>query len=104
MVPQRDGVLSGEMAKQQKNERLRREFAQKANVVGPWIETQLDAVASITIQLKASLEDQLNKLHHYEKSVQQYKPHMDDLETINQVLTLIYSNLFLLLTSYLFHI
>ncbi|XP_060555336.1 alpha-actinin, sarcomeric-like isoform X1 [Ruditapes philippinarum] len=84
LVPQRDGVLSGEMAKQQKNERLRREFAQKANVVGPWIETQLDAVASITIQLKASLEDQLNKLHHYEKSVQQYKPHMDDLETINQ--------------------
>ncbi|XP_045187151.1 alpha-actinin, sarcomeric-like isoform X1 [Mercenaria mercenaria] len=84
LVPQRDTVLSGEMAKQQKNERLRREFAQKANVVGPWIETQLDAVASITIQMKASLEDQLNKLHQYEKSVQQYKPHMDDLETINQ--------------------
>jgi len=73
------------MAKQQRNERLRREFAQKANVVGPWIENQLDAVASITIQMKGSLEDQLTKLHQYEKSVQQYKPHMDDLETINQV-------------------
>lgn len=84
LVPQRDNVLSNEMAKQQRNERLRREFAQKANVVGPWIETQLDAVASITIQMKGSLEDQLNKLHQYEKTVQQYKPHMDDLETINQ--------------------
>ncbi|XP_052273606.1 alpha-actinin-like isoform X1 [Dreissena polymorpha] len=84
LVPQRDSTLSGEMAKQQRNERLRREFAQKANVVGPWIENQLDAVASITIQMKGSLEDQLNKLHQYEKSVQQYKPHMDDLETINQ--------------------
>lgn len=84
LVPQRDGVLSEEMAKQQRNERLRREFAQKANVVGPWVENQLDAVASITIQMKGSLEDQLNKLHQYEKSVQQYRPHMDDLETINQ--------------------
>ena len=85
LVPARDGQLQNEMAKQQRNERLRREFATKANVVGKWIETQLDAVASITIQMRGSLEDQLGKLHQYEKTVQGYKPHMDELESINQV-------------------
>ena len=29
------------------NERIRRQFAEKANVVGPWIEKQLDIVSSI---------------------------------------------------------
>lgn len=84
LVPARDGQLQNEMAKQQRNERLRREFAAKANVVGKWIETQLDAVAGITIQMRGSLEDQLGKLHQYEKTVQGYKPHMDELESINQ--------------------
>ena len=31
------------------------------------------------------LEDQLSKLHQYEKTVQGYKPHIDELESINQV-------------------
>ena len=85
LVPSRDSQLQNEMAKQQRNERLRRDFAAKANVVGKWIENQLDAVASITIQMRGSLEDQLGKLHQYEKTVQGYKPHMDELESINQV-------------------
>lgn len=84
LVPNRDGQLQNEMAKQQRNERLRKEFAAKANVVGKWIENQLDAVASITIQMKGPLEDQLSKLHQYEKTVQAYKGHMDELESINQ--------------------
>lgn len=73
------------MIKQQNNERLRRQFAAKANVVGQWIETQLDAVASIGLQGKSSLEDQLNKLNQYDKVVIQYKPNMDDLERTHQV-------------------
>ncbi|KAL3873104.1 hypothetical protein ACJMK2_036261 [Sinanodonta woodiana] len=84
MVPMRDKVLQDEMIKQQNNERLRRQFAAKANVVGPWIENQLDAVASIGIQMKGSLEDQLNKLHQFDKAVLQYKPNMDELERYNQ--------------------
>lgn len=86
MVPMRDKVLQDEMIKQQNNERLRRQFAAKANVVGPWIENQLDAVASIGIQMKGSLEDQLNKLHQFDKAVLQYKPNMDELERYNQVI------------------
>lgn len=46
LVPQRDSTLQQEMLRQQNNERLRRQFAQKANMVGQWIERHLDAVAS----------------------------------------------------------
>ena len=38
------------MIRQQNNERLRRQFAQKANVVGQWIERHLDAVATVGVQ------------------------------------------------------
>ena len=47
MVPQRDQTLEDELRKQQNNEALRRQFADKSNQVGPWIEKQMDAVAAI---------------------------------------------------------
>ena len=47
MVPQRDQTLEDELRKQQNNEALRRQFADKSNQVGPWIERQMDAVAAI---------------------------------------------------------
>lgn len=34
------------------NELLRRQFAEKANAVGPWIERQLDAVTAIGMGLQ----------------------------------------------------
>ena len=47
LVPQRDQTLQDELRKQQNNEALRRQFADKANQVGPWIERQMDAVSAI---------------------------------------------------------
>lgn len=40
------------------NEMLRRQFAEKANQVGPWIERQMDAVAAIGmgLQVKHALQ------------------------------------------------
>lgn len=84
LVPKRDGTLQNEMMKQQNNMRLRKQFAAKANVVGPWIENQLDAVASMGIQTKSSLEEQLKKLRQYEQATAQYKPNIDELERYNQ--------------------
>ena len=52
LVPQRDGTLQQELAKQQSNEMMRRQFAEKANGVGPWIERQMDAVASIAMGMQ----------------------------------------------------
>ena len=71
--------------RQQNNERLRRQFAAKANVVGQWIENQLDAVASIGVTGRTSLEEQLKKLQQFDKAVMAYKPNMEELEKYNQV-------------------
>lgn len=70
--------------RQQRNEGLRRKFAEKANVVGPWIERQLDAVTSLGLGLQGSLEDQKNKLLQNEQNTLQYRPQMDELERIHQ--------------------
>ena len=52
LVPQRDGTLQQELRKQQNNELMRRQFAEKANAVGPWIERQMDAVVSIAMGMQ----------------------------------------------------
>ncbi|GFN97108.1 alpha-actinin [Plakobranchus ocellatus] len=84
LVPHRDSTLQQEMMRQQNNERLRRQFAAKANVVGQWVENQLDAVASIGVTGRSSLEDQLKKLQQFDKAVIAYKPNMEELEKYNQ--------------------
>jgi len=84
LVPKRDSVLQAELLRQQRNEALRRKFAEKANAVGPWIEKVLDSVASVGLGLHGSLEDQLQKLKQYEQNVIQYRPHMEELEKITQ--------------------
>jgi len=84
LVPQRDQVLQAELVKQQNNERLRQAFAAKANTVGPWIERQSDAIASIPLQMQGTLEQQLQRLKQYQAAVVSYKPNMDELEKHNQ--------------------
>ena len=84
LVPQRDQTLQDELRKQQNNEALRRQFADKANQVGPWIEKQMDAVAALGMGMQGSLEEQLGRLREYEEAVYQFKPHLEELERINQ--------------------
>lgn len=43
LVPMRDQMLQEEVARQQANERLRRQFAAQANIIGPWIQTKMEA-------------------------------------------------------------
>ena len=54
LVPQRDETLQDELRKQQNNEALRRQFADKSNQVGPWIERQMDAVSAIGMGMQVS--------------------------------------------------
>jgi actinin alpha len=83
LVPQRDQTLQAEMLKQQNNERMRRQFAQKANVVGQWVERHLDMVTSVGVQ-KGTLEEHLKKLRTLEEEVQSYKHNIEELERYNQ--------------------
>lgn len=84
LVPERDTALEQELVKQQSHERLRQQFAQKANMVGPWIEKQMKAVIDLGFNITIALEGQLANLKQYEQVVVAYKPHMDELEAYNQ--------------------
>lgn len=42
LVPQRDGALQEEMARQHAHERLRRQFASQANLIGPWVQARME--------------------------------------------------------------
>ncbi len=83
LVPERDSALQSELLKQESNERLRYQFAKKANVVGPWIENITMKVNNM-YQEKGVLEDHLGLLKRIERDVVDYKNHMDELEMYNQ--------------------
>ncbi|KAG8449552.1 hypothetical protein GDO86_016267 [Hymenochirus boettgeri] len=84
LVPRRDQALTEEHARQQQNERLRKQFGAQANVIGPWIQTKMQEIGRIAIEMHGTLEDQLNHLRQYEKSIVNYKPKIDQLESDHQ--------------------
>uniref|UniRef100_A0A8C9J5J7 Actinin alpha 4 n=1 Tax=Panthera tigris altaica TaxID=74533 RepID=A0A8C9J5J7_PANTA len=90
----RDHALLEEQGKQQSNEHLRRQFASQANVVGPWIQTKMEEIGRISIEMNGTLEDQLNHLKRYERSIVDYKPNLDLLEQQHQLIqeALIFDN------------
>ena len=65
LVPQRDQTLEDELRKQQNNEALRRQFADKSNQVGPWIERQMDAVAAIGMGMQVCTLVKITTLPHF---------------------------------------
>ncbi|GAB5572971.1 alpha-actinin-1 isoform X2 [Prionailurus iriomotensis] len=95
LVPRRDQALTEEHARQQHNERLRKQFAAQANVIGPWIQTKMEQeIGRISIEMHGTLEDQLSHLRQYEKSIVNYKPKIDQLEGDHQLIqeALIFDN------------
>ncbi|XP_069451226.1 alpha-actinin-1 isoform X1 [Ovis canadensis] len=94
LVPRRDQALTEEHARQQHNERLRKQFGAQANVIGPWIQTKMEEIGRISIEMHGTLEDQLNHLRQYEKSIVNYKPKIDQLEGDHQLIqeALIFDN------------
>lgn len=56
LVPQREGSLQEELARQHASERLRRQFAVQANLIGPWIQTRMEVRESaISLVSKGTL-------------------------------------------------
>ncbi|KAF6073055.1 actinin alpha 2 [Phyllostomus discolor] len=86
LVPIRDQSLQEELARQHANERLRRQFAAQANAIGPWIQNKMEEIARSSIQITASLEDQMNQLKQYEHNIINYKNNIDKLEGDHQLI------------------
>ncbi|XP_063061255.1 alpha-actinin-4 isoform X1 [Engraulis encrasicolus] len=99
LVPQRDQALEEELQRQQSNDHLRRQFANQANMVGPWIQNKMEEIGRISIEMNGTLEDQLTNLREYEQSIIEYKPNIDKLEGDHQLIqeALIFDNKY---TSY----
>ena len=55
-VPEREASLEEELQKQQQNEQLRLQFAEKANVAGAYIESKHTALADLSMQGLGTME------------------------------------------------
>nr|XP_055035233.1 alpha-actinin-3a isoform X2 [Misgurnus anguillicaudatus] len=85
LVPMRDQMLQGELARQQSNERLRRQFAAQANIIGPWVSTKMEEISHVSIDITGSLEEQMGNLKTYEQNIINYKSNIDTLEGDHQL-------------------
>uniref|UniRef100_A0A8C8FD21 Calponin-homology (CH) domain-containing protein n=1 Tax=Oncorhynchus tshawytscha TaxID=74940 RepID=A0A8C8FD21_ONCTS len=84
LVPQREGSLQEELARQHTNERLRRLFATQANLIGPWIQTRMEEIGHCSLEVGGTLEDQMTQLKQFEHIIVTYKPNIDKLEGDHQ--------------------
>uniref|UniRef100_A0A673Y5D0 Actinin alpha 3a n=1 Tax=Salmo trutta TaxID=8032 RepID=A0A673Y5D0_SALTR len=85
LVPLRDQMLQEEVARQQSNERLRRQFAAQANIIGPWIQTKMEEISHVSVDIAGSLEEQMSNLKQYEQNIINYKCNIDKLEGDHQL-------------------
>uniref|UniRef100_A0AAQ4RMG2 Actinin, alpha 2b n=1 Tax=Gasterosteus aculeatus aculeatus TaxID=481459 RepID=A0AAQ4RMG2_GASAC len=94
LVPQRDGALQEEMASQHAHERLRRQFAAQANLIGPWIQTRMEEIGHCSLEIGGTLEDQMTQLKQCEHVIVAYKPNIDKLEGDHQLIqeSLVFDN------------
>ncbi|OCT79830.1 alpha-actinin-2 [Xenopus laevis] len=94
LVPMRDQTLQEELARQQNNERLRRQFAAQANVIGPWIQSRMEEIGRSCLDSTGTLEDQMNSLKMLEHNIVNYKHNVDKLEGDHQMIqeSLIFDN------------
>ncbi|KAM7535867.1 hypothetical protein Aperf_G00000101008 [Anoplocephala perfoliata] len=87
LVPERDIALETEMAKQQRNEQLRLQFAMQANRLGPWLERALDALlAAQNAPGAMQLEQQIANYKKMEEELNKMKPVLTEAERCYQQL------------------
>uniref|UniRef100_A0A667XNG5 Actinin alpha 3b n=1 Tax=Myripristis murdjan TaxID=586833 RepID=A0A667XNG5_9TELE len=86
LVPLRDQIAAGGwVARQQANERLRTPVAAQANIIGPWIQTKMEEIGHVSVDIAGSLEEQMNSLKQYEQNIINYKSNIDKLEGDHQL-------------------
>uniref|UniRef100_A0AAY4CKW2 Actinin alpha 2 n=1 Tax=Denticeps clupeoides TaxID=299321 RepID=A0AAY4CKW2_9TELE len=94
MVPQRDSALQEELVRQHSNERMRRQFAAQANLIGPWIQSKMEEIAHSSVDIGGPLEEQMAQMKQSENAIANYKLNIDKLEGDHQLIqeSLIFDN------------
>ncbi|KAF7233347.1 hypothetical protein EG68_04397 [Paragonimus skrjabini miyazakii] len=85
LIGPRDQELQAEVARQERHEQLRREFAHLANRAGPYLERSLDAIHAVLSSSNVALEEQLKQLQKIESDLEAWRPNMTELERCCQL-------------------
>ncbi|KAK4469499.1 hypothetical protein MN116_007045 [Schistosoma mekongi] len=86
LTQKRSALLHSERERQLANDRLRREFAQKAEAFNSSIETHRAEIVKITMESHSPLEDQRNYLQKLEEELNKHQNKLNELEHVNQAL------------------
>ncbi|CAD5224045.1 unnamed protein product [Bursaphelenchus okinawaensis] len=83
LLPKRESQLKQEKNRQQKSQQLQSEFAEKANIVGPWLEDLLEQVLTTRSTPNTTLESTLADLKVIKDDAFANKHELTELEKIN---------------------
>ncbi|CAH8521505.1 unnamed protein product [Schistosoma haematobium] len=86
LTQKRSALLHRERERQLANEKLRREFAQKAEAFNSSIETHRTEIVKVSMESHSSLEDQRNNLQKLEEELNRHQDKLNELEHVNQAL------------------
>ncbi|CAH8521151.1 unnamed protein product [Schistosoma rodhaini] len=86
LTQKRSSLLNRERERQLANEKLRREFAQKAEAFNSSIETHRAEIVKVSMESHSSLEDQRNHLQKLEEELNRHQDKLNELEHVNQAL------------------
>lgn len=85
-VPMKDQALEEELAKQQQNDQLRVDFAEKANAIGAYIDQRSAALAELSMGAGGgTMEEQLATVKAFQAETMEYQPQIEAAEAANQV-------------------
>ncbi|CAH8506670.1 unnamed protein product [Schistosoma intercalatum] len=90
LTQKRSALLHRERERQLANEKLRREFAQKAEAFNSSIETHRTEIVKVSMESHSSLEDQRNNLQKLEEELNRHQDKLNELEHVNQALEDVY--------------
>ncbi|CAH8478147.1 unnamed protein product [Schistosoma turkestanicum] len=86
LTQKRSALLHNERERQLANEKLRREFAKKAEAFNSSIETHRAEIVKASMESHSSLEDQRNYLQKLEEELNKHQNKLNELEHVNQEL------------------
>ena len=85
-VPAKDQALEQELTKQHENNKLRLEFAEKANAVGAYIDERSAALADLSMGATGgTMEEQQATMKSFQAETLEYQPQIEAAEAANQV-------------------
>ncbi|CAH8841985.1 unnamed protein product [Trichobilharzia szidati] len=86
LTQKRSALLHSERERQLANDKLRREFAVKAEAFNSSIETHRAEIVKVGMESRGALEDQRNYLQKLEAELNKHQNKLNELEHVNQAL------------------